>query len=1404
MGGKTPKRPHSPTSGTNPLKLAKDEISLGDERSEDFSEDDLRGSERNGFTGKISSKSSGKMKKRAKVGHVGRRNSEEDGDVRDEDISTIWKHIQQQEASSKALGVASSSSSASRGPKAFQHQLIKQQQEELDASLARRLAAGEDPFGEDEEIAVSDDYETADEDIDEDTIPGSKLWEKYPNRAFSKKEENSHAEHETFLRRKKEVELDEAFARQLQQEEYGARYSGEPFRPQNGGSRNESILDAYRNDSNSSSPRISYDNPSDEIAPLRAWWAGIIGSERCCSNCGSQSAFEKICTTNIRTQLDAQFGIKLEVEKADKLEAAVKKVAEEKERERSRMILYGRIGRGRKLGDSREETSKCTEPELENGTSSKEKKNVFARVRILGAGFCPKCNGVICLGCGKEVHVPEEIDEDREDGPVSLKADSHNNRMKWCCPEGRTIATALILQFLDEETLDLPTGPYKGEFINTAGDEDKKSLGAAVKRGIRGVREAFADTGSLSSSTKKPKQTKSPPRTRIHGRKPGGYNAKGTGYGGFDEHLIDWDSYEESELDFEEQYFEDDGDIMSEFSTMFQASIATHPKHMPAKLQADVSAIAGSSSAEPASAPAKSPIPFMDLPQPYAPASSSKAPPMYPMSPTTIKPISGRGGPSGSPGSGGGMPGSGRGRGMGSHSLSPNYFFIGPGKTVGGGDAPTAGMSVAGPNPSALIGPPAALPTGYIPYGSYVPGSGIIPLFSEPLSAGMPIPHVHHTPTAYTSPTPVSLSAPSSVKAPSTQSSVGNQLGTKSPGAEPHTPYNYNQGTPVFSPGFPMLYSALQNAQLPPGAFPAPPFTFPEIHMLQDNMPSWKRVPKYAKGLPTAPPLSARQTRQDLSLTAILSTLLDLLPRESIKSKCDTDIIKVLLRVSSFSESMNELLRNDSIQDLARRWELYTALLKFLQRVATERFMLEVFVGKRKHKRHSIGVLRIAQSPAILPAEADDRPGPRTRRKTAAVAEARKKLEEVLVYKDVETEGWAKSSWEVFEKLYKQCHMFLKVVEKSNEKDFQDEEGTKTVGLCADVVSVRESIEKAINVTGVLEKSEMSKISINAERNPSPVQKGKSKATEDSAFQVLSLPEKAKMSKDEVKDMDHTYHGPLAFDYVEGVLTTHYFHQKILTLNESPRGRVLHLTRELATMSTSLPHGVFVRVEENRPDVIKALIVGPSGTPYEGGLYEFDVWAPMEYPNGPPFCQFKTTGGGSVHFNPNLYACGKVCLSVINTWSGAPSERWQPGLSTLLQVFVSIQSMILCENPWYNEPGRREGTHSKTSDEFNLKVRISNVRWAMLDWLKDSAKKNGLWKDVVNAHFKTNKAYLLGVVNGWAKKDPSLRNYRGGGLGVYEIYQVDVPVGLARRRAVVDNLPSQDLVADLDKAFEAL
>lgn len=60
---------------------------------------------------------------------------------------------------------------------------------------------------------------------------------------------------------------------------------------------------------------------------------------------------------------------------------------------------------------------------------------------------------------------------------------------------------------------------------------------------------------------------------------------------------------------------------------------------------------------------------------------------------------------------------------------------------------------------------------------------------------------------------------------------------------------------------------------------------------------------------------------------------------------------------------------------------------------------------------------------------------------------------------------------------------------------------------------------------------------------------------------------------------------------------------------------------------------------------------------------------------------------GGLRLNPNLYECGKVCLSLLGTWSGHNNENWIPGKSTMLQVLVSIQALILNAKPFFNEPG---------------------------------------------------------------------------------------------------------------------
>ncbi|KAL9252936.1 putative ubiquitin-conjugating enzyme E2 23 [Drosera capensis] len=125
------------------------------------------------------------------------------------------------------------------------------------------------------------------------------------------------------------------------------------------------------------------------------------------------------------------------------------------------------------------------------------------------------------------------------------------------------------------------------------------------------------------------------------------------------------------------------------------------------------------------------------------------------------------------------------------------------------------------------------------------------------------------------------------------------------------------------------------------------------------------------------------------------------------------------------------------------------------------------------------------------------------------------------------------------------------------------------------------------------------------------------------------------------------------------------------------------ITKEWKHLEENLPDSIFVRVYENRIDLMRAAIVGAKGTPYADFLFFFDVAIPWDYPSSPPQVNYRSAG---FRVNPNLYANGKVCLSLLGTWSGRNVEKWHSKRSNILQVLLSIQALVLNQRPFFNEP----------------------------------------------------------------------------------------------------------------------
>jgi len=112
-------------------------------------------------------------------------------------------------------------------------------------------------------------------------------------------------------------------------------------------------------------------------------------------------------------------------------------------------------------------------------------------------------------------------------------------------------------------------------------------------------------------------------------------------------------------------------------------------------------------------------------------------------------------------------------------------------------------------------------------------------------------------------------------------------------------------------------------------------------------------------------------------------------------------------------------------------------------------------------------------------------------------------------------------------------------------------------------------------------------------------------------------------------------------DVADDIFAKEYsYHSEALKMENSLPTRMKTIVGEITSLMENLPEGIYVRYAESRPDTMKVLIIGPNDTPYEKGFFEFDVLCPATYPALPPRVRFKTTGGGILSFNPNLYPNG--------------------------------------------------------------------------------------------------------------------------------------------------------------------
>jgi ubiquitin-conjugating enzyme E2 D/E len=110
------------------------------------------------------------------------------------------------------------------------------------------------------------------------------------------------------------------------------------------------------------------------------------------------------------------------------------------------------------------------------------------------------------------------------------------------------------------------------------------------------------------------------------------------------------------------------------------------------------------------------------------------------------------------------------------------------------------------------------------------------------------------------------------------------------------------------------------------------------------------------------------------------------------------------------------------------------------------------------------------------------------------------------------------------------------------------------------------------------------------------------------------------------------------------------------------------LQRELIEIQKDTPVNCSAGPNNNDLFNWEATIIGPTETPYEGGIFKLKILFPADYPFKPPKITFETR-----IYHPNINANGGICLDILK-------DQWSPALN-ITKVLLSICSLLDEPNP---------------------------------------------------------------------------------------------------------------------------
>ncbi|CAI9088791.1 OLC1v1023219C3 [Oldenlandia corymbosa var. corymbosa] len=96
--------------------------------------------------------------------------------------------------------------------------------------------------------------------------------------------------------------------------------------------------------------------------------------------------------------------------------------------------------------------------------------------------------------------------------------------------------------------------------------------------------------------------------------------------------------------------------------------------------------------------------------------------------------------------------------------------------------------------------------------------------------------------------------------------------------------------------------------------------------------------------------------------------------------------------------------------------------------------------------------------------------------------------------------------------------------------------------------------------------------------------------------------------------------------------------------------------------------GISASPSEENMRYFNVMILGPTQSPYEGGVFKLELFLPEEYPMAAPKVRFLTK-----IYHPNIDKLGRICLDILK-------DKWSPALQ-IRTVLLSIQALLSAPNP---------------------------------------------------------------------------------------------------------------------------